>query len=203
MQRDGERIVARAVQEAAVAVLLAWVPTGDAEGYRDGCQPPFGEVSPASHAVPLPAQNKAGLRRQERGCLVALTRPRVLGGCTSQGFTASVARGAPSQRGSPSVTRLGSLFSLAGGLTKRQSSRDATDYRFAGLPYRTLCQRAPTTGSHRAPPHSCSAAGSLPRPDPYGPNVASLDARTEPLWPLAYSSTSSTLLKWRLAPCPE
>ena len=100
-------------------------------------------------------------------------RRRVLDGCASQGFTASMAfarfRQArlPLGPGSPRVA-----------LTARQTSRDATDRRFARLPFVRLRQRASTTGSRPSPPLCYSAAGTLPRPDLHRQAQRGLAGRT-------------------------
>ena len=95
-------------------------------------------------------------------CVQHPIRRRVLGGCAFQVFTADYEFHGlrPIPRGSaPSWPPLG------GKLTTRQISLNATDHRFARLPYRRLCQRASTPTSLPEPPLSYSAAGTLPRPD--------------------------------------
>jgi len=85
-------------------------------------------------------------------------RRGVLNGCASQGFTASMAFAVNEQARLPLVPL------VAGRLSTPQTSRDATDRRFARL-LSSRCQRASTGGSRRPPPLSYPAAGPLPGPD--------------------------------------
>lgn len=97
-------------------------------------------------------------------------------------FAAAFSSSSPLPWPSPVLAWLGSPLSRPlgpGSLTARQSSLDATDRRFARLPYRRLCQRAPTAGFRPTSPLSYSAAGSLPRPDFHRQAQRGLSGHTE------------------------
>jgi hypothetical protein len=132
-------------------------------------------VSPVQAVLcpaPTPFRLAFTLARAEEGlssssytcpCIPSPLRRRVLRGCASQGFTPSVVFALARQARLPLVPRRSGVH-----LTARQTSRNATDCRFARLPSRRLCQRASPAGSLprvSSVPLSYSAAGSLPRLD--------------------------------------
>src|SRR5712692_7521068 len=91
-------------------------------------------------------------------CIPRPLRRRVLDGCTSQGFTASVAFAAPVPARLP-------LFPLPGCLTTPQTSRDAADCRIACPPREDVVSGLRQPDFAGPPPLRYSAAGTLPRPD--------------------------------------
>ena len=168
-------------ESASLAVrssLLGWFGHADTHrterltSHGPTAGPSLGEGSvvrsPGNGTMPRSDALSVGLHPAEEGlssspldypCIPRPLPRRVLGGCASQGFTPSVAfahlRGA----------RLPLGPAHAGGITGRQTSRDAADCRLACLPFRRLGQRASTAGFRPPPPLSYTAAGSLPWPD--------------------------------------